>query len=194
MGKIVISENVSLDGVIQDPTGDEDFERGGWGRIEDEDRAAWAKILTDEAVGAEALLLGRRTYEFFAARFPARGGEWADRLNGMPKYVVSATLEAPGWPNSTVLTGDVVTAVSALKTTVRGDIVVYASGPLVHTLLEHDLVDELRLMTFPFVVGAGNRLFGETSDGKPMRLVDTRGVGVGLALHTYRAVQDAQRR
>jgi dihydrofolate reductase len=188
MGKIIISENVSLDGVIQDPTGDEDFERGGWGRIADEDREAWATILTGEALAADALLLGRRTYEFFATRFPARGGAWADRLNTMPKHVVSTTLHDPGWPNSTVLTGDVPAAVAALKRNVRGDIVVYASGPLVHTLLEHDLADELRLMTFPYVVGAGNRLFGATSDGKPMRLVGTRGVGAGLALHTYRAV------
>jgi dihydrofolate reductase len=185
MGKIVISENVSLDGVIQDPTGEEGFGRGGWGRMVNKDHEAWAKVLTDEALGTEALLMGRRTYEYFATRFPSRSGEWADRLNGLPKYVVSATLQDPDWNNSTVLTGDVVNEVSKLKQKVNGDIVVYASGRLVHTLMEHDLVDELRLMTFPFVLGAGERLFGETSDQKPLRLVDTRTVGDGLALLTY---------
>ncbi|MGH9122569.1 MAG: dihydrofolate reductase family protein [Acidimicrobiales bacterium] len=187
MGKIVLSENVSLDGVIQDPTGEEGFGRGGWGRIDE----AWAKVLTDEALGTEALLLGRRSYEYFARRFPSRSGKWADRLNSMPKYVVSATLEDPDWNNSTVLKGDVVNEVSKLKQKVNGDIVVYASGRLVDTLMEHDLVDELRLMTFPFVVGDGERLFGETSDQKPMRLVDTRTVGDGLVLLTYQPVRDA---
>ena len=191
MGKIIISENVSLDGVIQDPTGEEGFGRGGWGRMGDKDREAWAKVLTDEALGTEALLLGRRSYEYFATRFPSRSGEWADRLNSLPKYVVSATLEDPDWNNSTVLKGDVVNEVSKLKQKVNGDIVVYASGRLVHTLMEHDLVDELRLMTFPFVVGAGERLFGETSDQKPMRLVDTCTVGDGLVLLTYQPVRDA---
>ena len=165
MGKIVISENVTLDGVIQDPTGEEGFGRGGWfGQIGDEDREAWAKVELDEALGAEALLLGRRSYEYFAARWPSRSGEWADRLNSLPKYVVSSTLEDPDWNNSTVLKGDVVNEVSKLKQEVDGDIVVYASCQLVHTLIEHDLVDELRLMIFPFVLGAGERLFGETSD------------------------------
>jgi dihydrofolate reductase len=187
MGKIVMSENVSLDGVIQDPTGEEDFGRGGWARIDE----AWAKVLTGEALSTEALLLGRRTYEYFAARFPSRSGEWADRLNSLPKYVVSATLEDLEWNNSTVLKGDVVNEVSKLKQKVNGDILVYASGRLVHTLMEHDLVDELRLMTFPVVVGAGERLFGETSDQKPMHLVDTRTVGYGLVLLTYQPVRGA---
>jgi len=192
MGKIVISENVSLDGVIQDPTGEEGFRLGGWfGQIGDKDREAWAKVELDEALGTEALLLGRRSYEYFAARWASRSGEWADRLNGLPKYVVSSTLEDPDWNNSTVLKGDVVNEVSKLKQEVSGDIVVYASGQLVHTLLEHDLVDELRLMIYPFVLGAGERLFGETSDKKPMRLVDTRTVGDGLAFLTYQPVRDA---
>jgi dihydrofolate reductase len=193
MGKIVISENVSLDGVIQDPTGEEGFGRGGWGRIGNKvlTDEAWAKVLTDEALGTEALLLGRLSYQYFATRFPARSGEWADRLNSLPKYVVSATLEDPDWNNSTVLKGDVVNEVSKLKQKVNGDILVYASGRLVHTLMEHDLVDELRLMTFPFVLGAGERLFGETSDQKPMRLVDTRTVGDSLVLLTYQPVRDA---
>jgi dihydrofolate reductase len=192
MGKIVIIENVSIDGVIQDPTGEEGFGRGGWARMGDKDREAWAKVLTDEALGTEALLLGRRTYEWFVARgWASRSGEWADRLNSLPKHVVSATLEDPDWNNSTVLKGDVVDEVSTLKQKVNGDIVVYASGRLVSTLMEHDLVDELRLMTFPFVLGAGERLFGETRDQKPMRLLDTRTVGDGLVFLTYQPVRDA---
>lgn len=192
MGKIVISENVSLDGVIQDPTGEEGFRFGGWfGQIGDKDREAWAQVELDEAVGTEALLLGRRSYEWFAARWPFRSGEWADRLNRLPKYVVSSTLEAPRWNNSTVLKGDVVNEISKLKQGISGDIVVYASGQLVHTLIEHDLVDELRLMIYPFVLRAGERLFGETSGKKPMHLVDTRIVGDGLAFLTYQPVRDA---
>ncbi len=190
MGRIVISENVSLDGVIQDPAGDEGYERGGWiGRI-----AALpelAKVTLDEALGSEALLLGRRSYEWFAARWPSRSGELADRLNSLPKYVVSSTLEDPDWNNSTVLTGDVVDEVSKLKQELNGEIVVYASFRLVRTLIEHDLVDELRLMIYPVVLGAGERLFGETSDKKPMRLVDTQTVGDGVAFLTYEPVRDA---
>jgi dihydrofolate reductase len=192
MGKIVISENVSLDGVIQDPTGEEGFRLGGWfGQIGDKDREAWAQVELDEALGAEALLLGRRSYEFFAAQWPSRSGEWADRLNGLPKYVVSSTLEDLDWNNSTVLDGDVANEVSKLKQEISGDIVVYASFQLVHTLMEHDLVDELRLMIYPFVLGAGERLFGETSGKKSIRLVDTRTVGDGLAFLTYQPVRDA---
>jgi dihydrofolate reductase len=192
MGKIVISENVSLDGVIQDPTGEEGFTFGGWfGQIADKDREAWAKVEFDEALGAEALLLGRRSDEWFATRWAGRSGEWADRLNSMPKYVASSTLGEPHWNNSTVLRGDLVTEVSKLKQRTNGDIVVYASGQLVHSLMEHDLVDELRLMIYPFVLGAGERLFGETGEMKPMRLVDTRTIGHGLAFLTYQPVRDA---
>ena len=173
MGKIVVSENVTLDGVIQDPAGDEGFRLGGWvGLIKD--RPQLDKLALDEALGAEALLLGRRSYEWFAARWPSRSGELADRLNSLPKYVVSSTLENPAWNNSTVLKGDVVNEVSKLKQELNGDIVVPASFQLVRTLMEHDLVDELRLKIFPVVLGAGERLFGETSDKKPMRLVDNR--------------------
>ena len=154
-----------------------------------EDREAWAKVELDEALGAEALLLGRRSDEWFAARWPSRSGEWADRLNSLPKYVVSSTLDDPGWSNSTVLKGDVVSEVSKLKQELDGEIVVYASRQLVRTLMEHDLVDELRLMVFPVVLGAGERLFGETSDKKPMRLLDTRTVGDGLAYLTYELVR-----
>jgi dihydrofolate reductase len=192
MGKIVISENVSLDGVVQDPTGEEGFRLGGWfGQMGDKDREAWAKVEYDEALGSEALLLGRRSYEWFAARWASRDGEWADRLRSLPKYVVSSTLEDPAWTNSTVLPGDVANEVANLKQKVDGDIVVYASGRLVHTLMEHDLVDELRLMIYPFVLGSGERLFGETSEKKPLRLVDTRTVGDALAFLTYQPVRDA---
>jgi len=192
MGKIVISENVSLDGVIEDPTGDEGFRHGGWfNRVGDKDREAWAKILLAEALGAEALLFGRRSYQWFAGRWASRTGEWADRLNSLPKYVVSWTLEDPDWNNSTILKGEVVNAVSKLKQELDGDLVVYASGPLARTLMEHDLVDELRLMVYPVVLGAGERLFGETSDKLSMRLLNTRTVGDGLALLTYELVRDA---
>ena len=192
MGKIVISENVSLDGVIQDPAGDEGFRHGGWvGRVGDRGREEAAKVLLDEALGAEALLLGRRSYEFLAARWPSRPGALADRLNSLPKYVVSSTLQDPAWNNSTVLKGDVVSEVSKLKQQLAGDIVVAASFQLVHTLIEHDLADELRLMIYPVVLGAGERLFGETSDKKPMRLINTRTVGNDLAYLTYQPVRDA---
>jgi dihydrofolate reductase len=190
MGKIVISENVSLDGVIEDPTGEEGFRHGGWfSQIGDKDREAWAKVELDEALGAEALLLGRRSDEFFAARWPSRSGQWADRLNSLPKYVVSSTLVEAAWNNSTVLKGDVANEVSKLKQELDGEIVVYASGQLVRTLMEHDLVDELRLMVFPVVLGAGQRLFGETSDKKSMRLLATRTVGDDVALLTYERVR-----
>jgi dihydrofolate reductase len=193
MGKLVVSENVSLDGVIQDPRGEEGLGRGDWfARVGEKDRQEWAEALTAEALATEALLLGRRSYEYFAARYPSRSGEWADRLNSLPKYVVSATLEdAAAWNNSTVLRGDVLNEVSKLKQKVNGEIVVYASGRLVPTLMEHDLVDELRLMTYPFVVGAGERLFGETSSMKPMRLIDTRTVGDGLVFLTYQPAGNA---
>jgi dihydrofolate reductase len=192
MGKIVISTNVSLDGVVQDPDGKEGFRLGGWfGQFGGEDLEEWAKVELEEALGAEALLLGRRSDEWFGTRWPSRSGEFADRLNSLPKYVVSSTLEDPKWTNSTVLNGDVVNEVSKLKQALDGEIVVYASYQLVRTLIEHDLVDELRLVVFPVVLGAGERLFGETSDKKPMRLVDTRTIGDGLAFLTYEMVRDA---
>jgi dihydrofolate reductase len=177
MGKIIVSENVTLDGVIQDPSGDEGFSRGGWlGRIGDRGRQGAAKVVLDETLGTEAMLLGRRSYEFLASRWPSRTGALADRLNSKPKYVVSSTLENPEWNNTTVLKGDVVNAVSTLRQQAAGDILVAASFQLVHTLMEHDLVDELRLMIYPIVLGAGERLFGETSDQKPLRLLDARTV------------------
>ena len=190
MGKIVVSENVTLDGVIQDPAGDEGFTVGGWvGLIKDSPQLN--KLALDEALGAEALLLGRRSYEWFAARWPSRSGELADRLNSMPKYVVSSTLEHPAWNNSTVLKGDVLDEVSKLKQQIDGDIMVPASFQLVRTLLEHDLVDELRLKIFPVVLGAGERLFGEAGDKKPMRLLDTQTFEGRTAYLSYQPIRDA---
>ena len=192
MGKIVISTNVSLDGVVQDPDGEEGFRLGGWfGQFGGKDLEEWAKVEFEEALGTEALLLGRRSDEWFAARWLSKTGEWADRLNSLPKYVVSSTLQEPKWSNSTVLRGDVVGEVSKLKQELDGDIVVYASYQLGRTLIEHDLVDELRLFVYPVVLGAGERLFGQTSDKKPMRLVDAKTIGDGLVFLTYTLVRDA---
>jgi dihydrofolate reductase len=189
MGKIIMSENVSLDGVIEDPAGDEGFRVGGWvGRIAD--RPEVAKVTLDETLATEALLLGRRSYEWLAARWPSRTGALADRLNGVPKYVVSSTLEEPTWNNSTVLMGDVVTEVSKLKQELNGDIVVPGSFQLLRTLIEHDLVDELRLKVYPVVLGDGERLFGPTSDQKPMRLINAQTLDDGIAFLTYESVRD----
>jgi dihydrofolate reductase len=191
MGRIVISENVTLDGVVQDPTGEEGFKHGGWfSQIGDKDREEWAKVEFDEALGAEALLLGRRSDEYFGPRWVGRSGEWADRLNSLPKYVVSSTLVDAQWSNSTVLKGDVVDEASKLKQELDGEIVVYASRQLVHTLMEHGLVDEVRLMVFPFVLGTGERLFGETSEKTSMRLVGARLVGESLAHLRYEVVRE----
>jgi dihydrofolate reductase len=188
MGKIVVSDNVSLDGVIQDPVGDEGFARGGWvGLIQD--RPQLGEITLDEAQSTEAMLMGRRTYEWFAAKWPSRSGKLADRLNSKPKYVMSSTLEHADWNNSTVLKGDVVDEVSRLKHELKGDIVVPASVQIVRTLMEHDLVDELRLKIFPVVLGAGQRLFGETSDKKKMRLCDARTLDGDTAYVTYERIR-----
>jgi dihydrofolate reductase len=192
MGKIVISTNVSLDGVVQDPDGEEGFKLGGWfGEFGGKDLEEWGKVEYGEALRTAALLLGRRSDEWFGARWASRPGEWADRLNSLPKYVVSSTLEDPRWTNVTVLKGNVVDEVTKLKQELDGDIVVYASYQLGRMLIEHDLVDELRLFVFPIVLGAGERLFGETSDKKPIRLVDSRTVGDGLAFLTYEIVRGA---
>jgi dihydrofolate reductase len=192
MGKIVITTNASLDGVVQDPDGEEGFRLGGWfGQFGGKDLEQWAEVETDEALRAEALLLGRRSEEWFATRWASRTGEWADRLNSMPKYVVSSTLTEPMWRNSTVLKGDVVDEVSKLKQEIAGEILVYASYQLERALIEHDLVDELRLVVFPVVLGAGERLFGPTGDKKPMRLVSAQTIGDGLAFLTYQPVRNA---
>jgi dihydrofolate reductase len=184
MGTIVVTEFVSLDGVMEDPGGSENFRHGGWSfefaRGDEGD-----KFKLDETLETEALLLGRVTYEGFAAAWPSREGEFADKFNSMPKYVVSSTLEDPQWTNSTVLKGNVADEVSKLRQTHDGDIVVHGSAQLVQTLVEHDLVDELRLMVFPVVLGSGKRLFGETSDRKRLRLADSKTVGDGVAILIY---------
>jgi dihydrofolate reductase len=184
VGRIVVTEFVSLDGVIEAPGGGEDFRHGGWtfeiNRGEEGDR-----FKLDETLSSEALLLGRRTYEGFAAAWPSREGDFADKLNTMPKYVVSSTLEDPEWNNSTVLKGDIAEEVTKLRRDQDGDIVVHGSAQLVQTLLEHDLVDELRLMVFPVVLGSGKRLFGETSDKKTLRLADSKTVGDGVSILIY---------
>jgi dihydrofolate reductase len=190
MGKIVISTNVSLDGVVQDPDGAEGFRLGGWfGRHGGTDLEAWAKIEFEEAMAADALLLGRRSDEWFASRWNDRDGDWAARLNALPKYVASTTFSEPRWQNSTLLRGDVVSEVAMLRQRVAGDILVYASYQLVRTLLEHDLVDELRLFVYPVVLGDGERLFSATSDRISLRLIDNKTVGDGLTFVTYRVLQ-----
>jgi dihydrofolate reductase len=189
MSTIIITEFVSLDGVMEDPGGSEHFAHGGWSfkidRGEEGDR-----FKLEEAVAADALLLGRVTYEGFAEAWPTRSGEFADKFNSMPKYVVSTTLEHPDWNNTTVLDGDVVEAVTRLREGSDGEIVVHGSARLAQTLLEHDLVDELRLMVFPVVLGSGKRLFGETRAAKPLRLVDARTVGAGVEILVYRPGED----
>jgi len=192
MGTIVVSTNMSLDGVVQDPDGEEGFKRGGWFReFGAGDLEEWGRVVFGEALRAEALLLGRHSDAWFGTRWSSRDGEWADRLNSLPKYVFSSSLEAPQWTNVTVLKGDVVDEVMRLKQERDGEIVVYASYELGRTLLEHDLVDELRLFVFPVVVGAGERLFGDTTGCKPLRLVDSRTVGDNLTFLTYELVRDS---
>jgi dihydrofolate reductase len=188
MARIVMSgpQNVSLDGVIQDPDGQEGFERGGWfHQFGATDLEEWAKVALDEALGAEAWLLGRRSYEFFAARWRTRSGPLADRLNSLTKYVVSSTLDDPDWNNTRVLKGDVATEVAGLKQQLDGEIVVPASYRLGRTLLAHGLVDELRLVVFPVVLGSGERLFDDTVAKTPLRLVATSLIGDNLVSLTY---------
>lgn len=191
MGRIVVTEFVSVDGVMEDPGGSEDFKHGGWSfefnRGEDGD-----KFKLDETLEAQALLLGRITYRGFAESWPSRTGEFADKFNSMPKYVVSSTLDTPEWNNSTVLKGDVANEVTRLRQEVDGNIVVHGSAQLVQYLLEHDLVDELRLMVFPVVLGDGKRVFGSTSDKKPLRLVDSKTVGDGVAIMIYEPTGDSK--
>ena len=192
MGKIVISENITLDGVVQDPTGVEGLPQGGWfGEFGGKDLAEWNKVAFDEALAAEGLLLGRRSDEWFATIWESRTGPFADRLNSMPKYVVSATLEHPRWSNSTLLKGDAVTEVSNLKRETDGDVAVIGSIQLAHTLITHDLADELRLTVYPVVLGTGERLFPETDAKKPLRLTAARTIGAGLTHLTYEFVRDA---
>ena len=188
MGRIVVTEFISLDGVVQAPGG-EDFKYPGWSfafdRGEDGDR-----FKLDEALEAEALLIGRRTYESFAGAWPEREGPFADKFNSMPKYVVSSTLADPEWNNTSVITGDVVEEVAELKQQVDGDIQVPGSIQLVQELIEADLVDEIHLMTFPVMLGTGRRLFGETTDKKTWKLADSRTVGEGIPITIYRRALD----
>lgn len=190
MGRIVVTEFVSLDGVMEGPGGAGDFKYAGWSlalsRGEEGD-----KFKLDEALGSEALLLGRVTYDDFAGAWPQREGELADKLNSMPKYVIGSSADPARWNNSTVLEGDPVKAATRLRDEHSGDIVVHGSAQLAQTLLEHDLVDELRLMIFPVLLGSGKRLFGETSDRKTLRLVDSKIVGDGVAILTYQQAGEA---
>ena len=184
MGRIIITTNASVDGVVQDPDGKEGFERGGWFTASDAgDLEAWTALETQEAMDASALLLGRRSDAWFAERWLPRTGAWPDRLNGMPKYVVSSTLDRPRWSNATVLRG--VQDVAQVKQEIDGEILVYASYELSRALLEHELADELRLVVFPVMLGAGRRLFDELGDERRMRLIEARTTGAGLAYFRY---------
>jgi dihydrofolate reductase len=191
MGRIVVTEFTSLDGVVEDPGGAEDYRHGGWSfefsRGEEGDQ-----FKLEEALSSEALLIGRVTYEGFADAWPSREGEFADKFNEMPKYVVSTTLEDPEWNNSTVIRNDVPREVARLKDEIDGDIVVHGSATLVRELIDNDLVDELRLMVFPVVLGGGKRLFGDASDKKPLRLADSRVVGDGVSILIYEPSREAE--
>jgi dihydrofolate reductase len=190
MGRIVVTEFASLDGVIEDPGGSEDFKYGGWSfEIDRGDEGNKFKL--DETEASDALLLGRVTYEGFAEAWPSREGEFADKFNNMPKYVVSSTLSEPEWNNSTVLKGDITAEVEKLKQEYNRDIVVHGSAQLAQYLIEHDLVDELRVMVYPVLLGSGKRLFGETSDKKTLRLADSKVVGDGVIVLTYTRASDS---
>ena len=192
MGRIVVTEFVSLDGVMEDPGGSERFKHGGWSFKIDTGEGMTFKV--EETMASDALLLGRVTYEGFAEAWPTRDGEFADRFNSMPKHVVSSTLERAEWNNSDVLEGDLEAGVARLKEQYEGDVVVHGSATLVQALIERDLVDELRLMVFPVVLGSGKRLFGETSDAKRLQLSDTRTVGDGVVILTYGRAAEGQGR
>jgi dihydrofolate reductase len=186
MGKIVVTEFVSLDGVMEDPGGAEDYKHGGW-TFEIDRGEEGNQFKLDEVIEAEAQLLGRTTYEGFAAAWPSREdpGGFAERMNSMPKYVVSSTLQEASWNNSTILRGDLADEVAKLHREIDGPILVAGSAQLVQGLLERDLVDELHLMVFPVVLGEGKRLFGDVSEKKPLRLLDSRSVGDGVSILTY---------
>jgi dihydrofolate reductase len=191
MGKVIVSQFITLDGVVEDPGASEEFDRGGWAFNFDRGPEG-DKFKLDEVMGSEALLLGRVTYEGFAEAWPSRSGGFADKFNSMPKYVVSTTLKDPEWNNSTVIDGDVAEGLAELKQRVDGDILVNGSVQLVQTLAEHDLVDEYRLMVFPTILGAGKRLFGETSDAAALRLVDAKPAGETLILIYEPRARDAE--
>ena len=183
MGRIIVTEFVSLDGVMEDPGGSEDFRHGGWSfEISRGDEGDRFKL--DETMESDALLLGRVTYEGFAASWPGREGEFAEKFNAMPKYVVSSTLKDPEWANTTVLDGDPVEAVGRLRDGFDGTLVVHGSAQLVQTLIEHGLVDELRLMTFPVLLGGGKRVFADAKK-TPLRLAQSKPVGDGVMILVY---------
>jgi dihydrofolate reductase len=190
MARIVVTEFVSLDGVMEDPGGAEDFEHGGW--TFEIERGDGDRFKMEETRESDALLLGRVTYEGFAAAWPSRDGAFADKFNGMPKYVISSTLEDPEWSNTTVLNGDVVREVSSLRRETQGEIVVHGSATLVQALVDNDLVDELRLMVFPVILGSGRRLFGSTDGKRRMRLTDSKTVGDGVAILIYEPVRSEE--
>ena len=191
MARIVITTNSTLDGVVQDPDGREGTASGGWFHLSGgTDLDAWAQLETDEAQQASALLLGRRSDEWFAARWATRPGAWADRLNSLPKYVVSSTLEEARWTRATVLRGNVTKEVSRLRSTIEGEILVYASYQLVRTLIRHNLADELRLVVFPVISGTGERLFDDTVSSPRLRLIQTRRLGEGLVFNSYKFLRD----
>ena len=182
MGRIVVTEFISVDGVIEDPGGAEGFKHGGWAFDLDEESG---QFKFDEAMASEAMLLGRKTYEGFAQAWPSQEGEFADKFNTMPKYVVSSTLNDPEWTNTTVLRGGLAEEVARLRRRHEGDVLVHGSARLVQALLDNDLVDELRLMVLPVVLGSGRRLFGDTSDKKPLALAESRRLG-GVAVLIFR--------
>ena len=186
MGRIVVTEFISLDGVIEDPGGAENFEHGGWVFEFDQGPEGGAFKL-EETMSSAGMLLGRRTYDGFAAAWPSRDGEFADKFNELPKYVVSSTLENPEWSNSQVVGSDVVAAVSKLRAQPGGNIVVHGSAQLVRALIENDLVDELRLMVFPVVLGSGKRLFGDAGSKKRLALAESKAIGDdGVTIQIYR--------
>jgi dihydrofolate reductase len=189
MGKIIISQNVTLDGVVEDPTGEVGFRHGGWfEQMTATDREQWARVEFAEAKQAAALLLGRGSDTYFGTRWNSQTSDWAQRLNALPKYVISSTITEPVWVNGVVLKGDVVEEVTHLKEQIDGEIIVYASRPLVHTLLEHDLVDEIRLFVFPIIAGQGERVFAALSDKHALRRVDVQAVGESLLHQTYQVL------
>ncbi len=183
MARIIVTEYISIDGVIQAPGGGEEFEHAGW--VFDYDRGEGQAFKDEETLASEAQLLGRRTYDAFAPAWPTMEGEVADKFNEMPKYVISKTLRDPEWNNTTVLGGDAVEEARALKDRLEGDIVVHGSAQLAQLLIEHDLVDELRLMVFPVVLGTGKRLFADPAGKKPLELAGSKVVGDGIAILTY---------
>ena len=183
MARLVVSEFVSLDGVMQAPGGESGYRHSGWVMKFPDPEQYRYKL--DEVLAHEALLLGRKTYDGFAAAWPSRTGEFADKMNAMPKYVASTTLRKAVWNNSTVLESGVPEAVSKLKNTLDGDILVAGSRTLVNALLRHALIDEYRLMVFPIILGSGMRLFDEAVDATTLELVETKPLGNGAVILTY---------